>query len=381
VTTVDWLIVVFTLLMALWGYAQGLVVSTLSLIGFAGGALVGSRLGPLLLAQGSRSPYAPLFALMGGLFGGGFVAVLLEELGIRIRRRLTLGPLALVDGIAGAAVIAALGLGLAWIGAAVALQTPGTRELRDEIQRSAILRRLNDVLPPSGPILNALSRVDPFPSVSGPAAHVPQPTRGIVADHDVKAARASVARVTGTACGLAVEGSGWVAGPGTVVTNAHVVAGQDDTGVEVNGGPKQDAQAIAFDASNDIAVLRVSGLGAPALPHSGGGEVGEPVGILGYPENGPYRAVPGRLGATETVISQDAYGNGPLRRRMTALRGRIRPGNSGGPVVDARGRVVATVFAAARGPGPAGGFGVPGALLARILAGARGAVDTGPCVR
>jgi S1-C subfamily serine protease len=379
VTAVDWIIIVFTLLMALWGYAQGLVVSALSVTGFAGGALAGSRLGPLLLAEGSRSPYAPLFALMGALFGGGFVAVLLEELGMRIRRRITLGPLALADGIAGAALIAALGLGLAWIGGAVALQTPGTRELRDDIQSSTILRGLNDLLPPSGPILNALSRVDPFPSVSGPAARVPQPTRGVVADPDVKAARASVARVTGTACGLAVEGSGWVAAPATVVTNAHVVAGQDDTGVEVGDGPKQDAQAIAFDPSNDIAIMRVPDLGAPALPQSGG-EVGEPVGILGYPENGPYRAEPGRLGATETVISQDAYGNGPLRRRMTALRGRIRSGNSGGPVVDRRGRVLATVFAAARS-GPPSGFGVPGAVVASILERARGPVDTGPCVR
>jgi S1-C subfamily serine protease len=379
VTTVDWIIVVFTLLMALWGYAQGLVVSALSLTGFAAGALAGSRLGPLLLAEGSRSPYAPLFALMGALFGGGFVAVLLEEVGMRIRRRITLGPLAIVDGFAGAALIAALGLGLAWIGGAVALQTPGTRDLRHDIQRSTILRRLNNLLPPSGPILNALSRVDPFPSVSGPEARVPQPTRGIVIDPDVKAARASVARVTGTACGLAVEGSGWVAAPETVVTNAHVVAGQDDTGVEVGGGPKRAAQAIAFDPSNDVAVLHVPGLGAPALPRSGGGAVGEPIGILGYPENGPYRAVPGRLGATVTVISQDAYGNGPLRRRMTTLRGRIRPGNSGGPAVDARGRVAATVFAATRS-GPPGGFGVPDPIVSRILERARGPVDTGPCV-
>jgi S1-C subfamily serine protease len=308
------------------------------------------------------------------------VAVLLEECGMRIRRRITLGPLALADGVAGAALIAGLGLGLAWIGGAVALQTPGARELRHDIQRSAILRRLNDVLPPSGPILNALSRVDPSPQVSGPAARVPEPTRGIVADPDVKAARASVARVTGTACGLAVEGSGWVAAPNTVVTNAHVVAGQDDTAVQIGGGPEHDAQAIAFDPANDVAVLQVSDLGAPTLRQSAGDDVGTPVGILGYPQNGPYRGEPGRLGATETVISQDAYGNGPIRRRMTALRGRIRSGNSGGPAVDGRGRVVATVFAAARS-GPRGGFGVPAVVVARILARARGAVDTGPCVR
>jgi hypothetical protein len=379
-TIVDWIIIAFTLLMALWGYAQGLVVSALSLGGFVAGAVAGSRLGPLLLEEGSKSPYAPLFALMGALFIGGLVAVVLEEVGTNIRRRITVGPLALLDGIAGAVLIGAVGLGLAWIGGAVALQTPGARELRPEIQRSEILRRLNDLLPPSGPILNALSRVDPFPRVRGPEADVPAPTRGILADRDVRAARASIARVTGNACGLAVEGSGWVAGPGLVVTNAHVVAGQDDTQVEVDGGPERDAQAVAFDPHNDVAVLSVPGLGAPALSQALSAEVGTPVGILGYPENGPYHSEAGRLGATQTVISEDAYGNGPVRRRMTALRGEILSGNSGGPAVDDRGRVVATVFAAAQ-TGPRGGFGVPPGIVAEILDRAGGPVGTGPCVR
>jgi S1-C subfamily serine protease len=379
-TTVDWIIIAFTLLMALWGYAQGLVVSALSLGGFAVGAVAGSRLGPLLLTEGSKSPYAPLFALMGALFIGGIVAVVLEEVGTNINRRLTIGPFALVDGIAGAVLIGAVGLGLAWIGGAVALQTPGARQFREDIQRSQILSRLNDLLPPSGPILNALSRVDPFPSVNGPAADVPPPSRGILADRDVRAARASVARVTGTACGLAVEGSGWVAAQGVVVTNAHVVAGQDDTQVEVGGGGKRDGQVIAFDPHNDVAVLQVAGVSAPVLEQTTGDGVGTPVAILGYPQNGPYRATAGRLGPTETVISDDAYGNGPVRRRMTALRGQIRPGNSGGPAVDGRGRVVATVFAAAQS-GPRGGFGVPPGIIADDIANANGPVDTGPCVR
>jgi S1-C subfamily serine protease len=379
-TTIDWIIIAFTLLMAFWGYTQGLVVSALSLVGFAIGAFAGSRLGPLLLEEGSKSPYAPLFALMGALLIGGFVAVMLEELGFRIRRRLAIGPVAVLDGVGGALLIGALGLGLVWIGGAVALQTPGARELRQDIQRSEILQRLNDVLPPSGPVLNALSRVDPFPTVRGPEAGVPPPARGVVADADIRRARASVARVTGTACGLAVEGSGWVAGPGVVVTNAHVVAGQDDTEVEVGGGPRLAAQAIAFDPRNDVAVLRVSGLQAPALHQRTDANVGAPVGLLGYPENGPYRAEPGRLGATVSVISQDAYGSGPVRRRMTALRGRIRSGNSGGPAVDRTGRVVATVFAASRS-GTRGGFGVPPAIVASVLSRASSPVDTGPCVR
>jgi S1-C subfamily serine protease len=380
VTAIDWIIIALTILAALWGYMQGLIVSALSLGGFAGGAFAGSRLAPLLLEQGSSSPYAPLFALVGALTVGSLVAIVLEAVGSNIRRRLVLTPLAVIDGIAGALLIGALGLGLAWVAGAVALQTPGVRGLRTDIQRSAILRRLNDVLPPSGPILNALSRVDPFPQVEGPSARVPPPTRGILADANVRAARRSVVRVRGTACGLSVEGSGWVAGAGLVVTNAHVVAGQDDTTVELEGGQSLDGRTLVFDSRNDIAVLRASPLSAPPLRQASRAEVGTAVAILGYPEDGPYTATPGRLGPTETVITQDAYGAGPIQRRITAIRGSIRSGNSGGPAVDARGRVVATVFATAESRRRQG-FALPPEIVAADLRKANRPVDSGPCVR
>jgi S1-C subfamily serine protease len=379
-TPIDWIIIVLTILAALWGYMQGLIVSALSLGGFAAGAVAGSRLAPLLLEQGSRSPYAPVFGLVGALLVGSAVAIILESVGSNIRRRLVLTQLAVVDGIAGALLIGAVGLGLAWIAGAVALQTPGARQLREDIQRSAILRGLNDLLPPSGPVLNALSRVDPFPRVEGPRARVPPPSRGILADGDVRAARRSVVRVQGTACGLAVEGSGWVAGSGLVVTNAHVVAGQDDTNVELEDGQSIGAQTVAFDPRNDIAVLRASGLGAPPLRQASRAQLGAAVAILGYPEDGPYRAVPGRLGPTATVITQDAYGAGPIQRQITAIRGSIRSGNSGGPAVDASGRVVATVFAAAQSRRREG-FGLPPEIVAENLRKATRPVDSGPCVR
>jgi hypothetical protein len=140
VTALDWIIVVFTVLMALWGYAQGLIVGALSLAGFAVGAFVGSRLAPLLLTEGAESPYAPLFALVGALMLGGVLASTLEVLGFRLRGRLP-SRLGLLDGLGGGALVACLGLALVWIAGAVALQTPGARELRESIQRSAILRR------------------------------------------------------------------------------------------------------------------------------------------------------------------------------------------------------------------------------------------------
>jgi len=380
VTGVDWIIVGLTLLAAVLGYGQGLIVSALSLGGFAAGAFVGSRLAPLLLEEGSRSPYAPLFALVGAVFVGSLVAVLLESVGTIFRARFLLAPLAVVDGIGGALLLGAVALGLAWIVGAVALHTPGAREFRDDIQRSAILKRLNDVLPPSGPLIRALSRVDPFPRVRGPAARVPRPTRGILADRDVRAAGAGVVRIRGTACGLSVEGSGWVARRGVVVTNAHVVAGQDDTTVAPRDGESVEAEVIAFNPRDDVAVLRAPALVAPPLRQTASAEVGASVAILGYPENGPFRSRAGRLGSTVTVLSEDAYGAGPVRRQITAIRGDVRAGNSGGPAVTSTGRVAATLFGASR-TGPAGGFGVPPEIVSSALAGAGGPVSSGPCAR
>ena len=381
-TSLDWIIVALTLAAAFAGYAQGFVVGAATLAGFAGGLFLGGRIGGLLIPSGSASPYAPLFALVGALLGGLILGSLMETLGHGVKRRLRIPGLGFVDGMGGAALSAAVALGLAWLAGAVALQTPGAIAFRDEIQRSTILKKLNDTLPPSGPVLNALGRFDPFPQIDGPSAGVPAPRAAIARDPQVKAASDGVVKIQGTACGLGVEGSGWIAADGIVVTNAHVVAGQEDTTVQLGGtGDRHDATAIAFDPTNDIAVLRVPGLGGRPLPLAARVRSGSQAAILGFPENGPYDVRAGRVGATRSVLTQDAYGRGPVRRSLTTLRGLVRHGNSGGPMVDTRGRVVTTVFAATQGGGPAGGFGVPNAIVRRILGDASGPVDTGPCAR
>lgn len=379
-TAIDWIILAFTLLMAGWGYSQGLIVGALSLAGFVGGAILGSRLGPLVLKDGAHSPYAPLTALIGAFVIGGILASGLEMLGFHLRRRL--GPrLGVLDGVGGAVLIACAGLLLCWIAGSVALQTPGASGLRRDIQRSAILRALNKQLPPSGPILNALARFDPFPQIAGPAPNVAPPSAKIARDPDVRAASRSVVKVLGTACGLGVEGSGWIARDGVVVTNAHVVAGETDTTVQPQGvGPHFDAHAIWFDARNDVAILRVRGIaGVPSLPLNVNARPGTPGAIIGFPQNGPLDVEPARLGQTAEVRTQDAYGRGPVTRKITSLRGLVRSGNSGGPVVDGSGRVLTTVFAATVGGGQRSGFGVPDSVVAAALAKASGQVGTGQC--
>jgi hypothetical protein len=380
VTALDWIIVAFTLLMAAWGYAQGLIVGALSLAGFAGGAFLGSRLGPLMLEEGSRSPYAPLMALLAALLVGALFASGFELLGFHLRHRLG-ERLGLLDGLGGALLVGCLGLFAAWVGGAVALHTPGARELREPIQRSAILARLNEALPPSGPLLQALARFDPFPRIDGPRADVRAPTARIARDRDVRRAARSVVRVLGTACGLGVQGSGWVAAGGIVVTNAHVVAGQDDTTVQIGGeGERIDAEAIWFDSRNDLALLRAPGLsGVPPLRLNPGAGEGASGAIVGFPGNGPLDVQPGRLGATARVVTQDAYGQGPVARPITTVRGLVRSGNSGGPMVDGAGRVLTTIFAASVSNDGRSGFGVPDPIVGRALDRAGGPVDTGPC--
>lgn len=377
-TVLDWAIVAFTVALALWGYRQGLIVGVLTLVGFAGGALAGSRLAPLLLTEGSKSPYAPLFAALGALLVGALVAVTLESAALRLRRRLVRGRvLHLADGAGGAAVIASVALGLIWIFGAVALHAPGTAQLRLDVQRSLILRSLNDVLPPSGPVLNALNRVDPAPSISGPTGPVAPPDAKIARDPDVQRAGRSVVRVLGTACGLGIEGSGWVAAPELVVTNAHVIAGEDDTTVNTQDGGSIEATPVHYDPDNDLAMLRID-TELPPLPISPDPEPGTAGAVLGYPENGPYALSPARMGETRTVISEDAYGNGPISRSIAFLRGSVRSGNSGGPIVDPRGHVMGTLFASTTS-GPRGGFAIPNDVVERALDQATSPVDTGPC--
>jgi len=381
VTTLDWIIVVFTLGLAMYGYAQGFVVGALTLLGFAAGAFIGTRVAPALLPGGSRSPYGPLFGLIGALLGGALLAGTLEGVGLRVRGLMRLPGLTLIDGLAGAALTACVALGMAWVAGAVALQTPGATALRADVQRSLLLGKLNTLLPPSGAILNALARFDPSPHVTGPSAGgVAAPAPGIARAPAVRAATTSTVRMLGTACGLGIEGSGWIAAPQTVVTNAHVVAGESDTVVQSQGvGPQLRATVIAFDPINDVAVLRVPGLSGTPLRLGPDPRSGTAAAIIGYPEDGPLSVRPGRVGATEQAISQDAYGRGPVRREITSMRGAVRSGNSGGPMVDAAGGVVTTVFAATVGSVPAGGYGVPNDRVRSALASASGPVGTGPC--
>ena len=330
-------------LAALAGFRRGLVVGVFSLVGLALGAYLGARVGPSIVG-GDHARWLPLLALGSALLFAAVGRAIGVMIGRHFRRGLlVIGPLRAFDNMGGLLLGVAIGLVLCWVVGATLLYIPGQSSLRRYAQESSILSTLNQEFPPNR-LMDALDHLDPLAALTGPAANVGPPDPAVLNSAGVNAAALSVVRVVGNACGLGVEGSGWVAAPGLVVTNAHVVAGVGEPKVDRNDGILHQARVVSFDKVNDIAVLRVRRLAAKPLLLADAIEA-TPGAALGYPGDGPYVETPVRLGRVVQIIGRDAYGHFPTPRRVTTIRGALRGGNSGGPVVDAAGRVVTTVFA------------------------------------
>lgn len=375
----DWIAIAIVLIAAVGGLRRGLVVSAFSLVGLAVGAYIGSRVAPHVLHGGSNSKWTPVAGLVGAVLGAMLLQFGALFAGSFIRGGLRLTPLRLLDSAGGLLLGTAIGLAIVWVGASVALLSPGQTRLRQEVERSAIVKQLDSALPPRT-LLNLLARIDPFPSIVGPKPPSLPPSKGVLRDPSIRGATTRVVKVLGTACGVGVEGSGWFAGRNLVVTAAHVVAGEPPhtTLVRIPGRPLPGlADIVVLDVHNDVAVLRVSGPGLKPLrladPQSGAS-----VAILGYPLDGGLTATPGRIGRTATVLTQDALGQGPVARSITAVAGRVEHGDSGGPAVDTAGRVQSMIFAAR--VGSASGYGVPSSIIRDDLARAgTHAVPSGAC--
>ena len=376
--TIDWIALGVIVVAALGGMRRGLVQSAFSLAGLALGAYAGSRIAPHLLSGGAHSPWTPFAGLVGAIAGAMLLSVVAGIAGSFVRGGLRLTPFRVFDSLGGLALGGATGLALVWVLGATALLLPGQPSLRRDVQGSAIVRRLNEAVPPRR-LLHLLARIDPFPSIAGPAVPTEPVSPEISGNANVRRAAAAVVRVLGTACGVGVEGTGWFATHELVVTAAHVVAGESDTVVEIpNVSGFHRVDVVAYDAHNDVAVLRVTDISAPAALRAVNPQPGASVAIVGYPKNGPLRSTPGRIGMTTMALTQDAYGRGPVDRLITAVAGGIEHGDSGGPAIDAAGNVEATIFAARIGS--RGGYGVPGApVLLALDSAARAPVSTGAC--
>jgi S1-C subfamily serine protease len=379
-SVLDLLIGIFIFVSVLRGARTGFLAGVFSLVGVVVGASVGSRIASSLMPDGGNPVYGAGITLGSILAFSVLGEVVARSVGGSIRNRLSSPASATLDGLGGALLGLALSLVLVWAVGVVALQSLPLAGLQPAVRDSRILQTLKERMP-SGLLTQAVADLQPLPKISGPEPQVAAPQGSIVDDPDVQAASERTLRVTGTACGYGVEGSAWVAGQDLVITNAHVVAGETATHVQIGGsGRRLPAEVVAFDERNDIAVLRVDGLGLDPLPVAAA-RPGEAAAVIGFPENGPLDIRPARTGDTQRVRSTDAYDNGPVERVVTSFRVYIRPGNSGGPAVDAQGRVVSTIFAS-RTDSPNSGYGVPSRIVQRHLraAASRTApVSTGGC--
>ncbi len=386
---VDFVLVGLMLLAAVHGLRLGALVQLLTFGGFWLGFLLGIFI------------FVPLFSFMHNQTARGVVtigAVLVTATGLGAAGRV-LGTwsnvslrrhhLGRVDSVFGVLVAVVAVLLSSWLVASV-ISSPNSRYtwLSSAVARSDILHSIDEVLPqvPSvyGDLQNFLNTRG-FPQVF---SNLIPPTASSVATPTnaqtqalANPAMTSVVKVLGTACGNEQEGSAFVVGPGMVATNAHVIAGEPDTVVVVNGSSYK-ATAVLFDPSFDLAILRTRAPLGPVLPISPNlvGR-GTQAAILGYPEDGPLTVDPAGVTAEITAVGRDIYNNGLVTRGVYAVDADVRPGNSGGPLVAAGGQVIGVVFSRSTVYGTVGyALASPGVLARVQTADGRFApVGTGQC--
>jgi S1-C subfamily serine protease len=388
---VDYALIVLAVLAAFSGWRNGLVGGVLSFAGFIGGALVGALIAPRLLGSMSGLPAAVLG--IGVVFlAAGIGNALAGLLSGWLRNTVTWHPARLVDS-AGGAMFGVLSLALvAWVIASALLVVP-LGGVATVVRGSAVLGEIDTVMPqaPRDWVSGLRSALDStgFPQAFGgftldPVIPVPAPDPALLRDPAVRAAWGSLVKVEGiaTQCGTQVDGSGFVFAADRVMTNAHVVAGVEHPGVTMRGtGRTYAAQVVYLDPLVDVAVLEVPGLSAPRLAFAGPAQRGDPAVVAGFPGGGPLTASAARIRGRLSARGTDIYGHGQVTRDVYAVRGTIRPGNSGGPLLAPDGSVYGVVFASALDD-PETGYALTAAQVstaARVGATSTTPVDIGSC--
>ncbi|GAA3632696.1 MarP family serine protease [Kineosporia mesophila] len=354
---IDIILVLIMLGYAISGFRQGLVVGVLSLGGFVGGAVLAMFVVPQLVSgldPGTQRSIITLLAVIFTAWAGQFLGALL---GGRIRQAVPEGGgVALADHIIGAAAgVLAVALVLWFVAGAV--RGGPSEQLSRTVAGSKVIRYIDDLVPTQ--LIGVADRFrDAVGSSSFPRVFagvepeditpVKAPDEALVNSEAVTKARRAVVKITGEAnsCGRGQEGSGVVIAPQRVVTNAHVVAGVAEPRVQVGGkGTVYAARVVSFDPTRDLAVLAVPRLRVAPLQMTGDLERGDDAVVVGFPNDGPFKVSPARIRSIVRASGEDIYGNEGAVREVYSLYVNVRPGNSGGPVLDPSGNVVGVVFA------------------------------------
>lgn len=350
----DWLLVLLVLAYALSGYWQGFVTGAFATAGLLLGGLFGVWLAPVALGDANPSLLVSLGALFIVIISASLGQALLQFAGSRIREKITWQPIRALDAVGGALLSALAVLLVAW---ALGVAISGSRidGVTAMVRSSTVLAEVDRVLPDSADgalqAFNDVVGTSFFPRYLEPFAPErivevgPGPKR-LLSDPDVQRAAASVVKIRGSnECGRGVEGSGFLYAPNRLMTNAHVVAGVDDPEVTL-GDSSEPAQVVYYNSDLDVAVLALDSGAIPTLRFDRTAQAGDGVAVLGYPEDGPFDVQPARIRSQQRLRSPNIYGTGAVIRDVFSLRGLVRPGNSGGPLVSSAGNVVGVVFAA-----------------------------------
>ena len=346
---------------ALSGYRQGFLIGVLSFLGFLGGGVVGAQVAPSLhnaIGDGNSALFGLLTVFVAATLG----QLAATAIGIAVRRRITWKSARVVDSAGGAVISVVSVLLVAWL-VGTALAHSALSGLGRQVRHSSVLSHVDDVMPDAARTwfssFRRLLDQNGFPQVFGAISperivKVPPPDPRVANSRAVRLARGDIVKITGAApsCRRQLEGSGFLYAPQHVMTNAHVVAGVQDPTVTTVDGRTFDATVVVYDPQRDVAVLYVPDF--TDVPLSFGPEASQGHGavVAGYPENGPFSPVAARIRAVEDARGPDIYQSSQVTRQIYSIYAVVRPGNSGGPLLDAslvdgHPVVLGVVFAAA----------------------------------
>jgi S1-C subfamily serine protease len=393
---VDVIVVLLAIVAGVSGWRHGMAVAFLSFVGVLGGAILGVRVAPLIVSGIEAQHTRVIVSIV--------VVVLLVALGEttgvffgrRIRDRITGERVLKVDSSLGALLQAFTVVVAAWL-VALPLASASFPGLAASVRSSEVLQSVDSVMPSGARALPAELRQllddSGFPDVLSPFAQTPisavgPPDAALARSQVVRDVGGSVLKVRGRApsCQRQLEGTGFVVGPQRVMTNAHVVAGTNQTSVEVPGRNGRTrtltATVVSYDPEVDVAVLAVPDLDAQPLRFAPDpARPGNDAIVLGYPLDGPYTATAAKVRDRIQLRGPDIYDSGTVTRDVYTIRATVRSGNSGGPMIAPDGQVIGVVFGAALDDSETG-FVLTADQVAGALAAAGGLtrkVDTGTC--